>query len=224
MVPLLKTIALRKEYSTGKNKTIAVRDVTLQINAGSSVAITGPSGCGKTTLINMIGLIIPPSSGKLMIESTDSTSFTEKQLAQYRNEFFGYVVQDFALVNHYSVYENIEIPLLYAKPQVRKRERKEKVEEVLSKVGLLEKLNEDITRLSGGQKQRVAVARALVNNPRIILADEPTGSLDSKTSEDIFDVLMGLVKEGKTLIMVTHNQDLAQKCDVEIKMLDGSIV
>ncbi|CCQ97143.1 conserved hypothetical protein [[Clostridium] ultunense Esp] len=222
--PIIKTVSLHKVYDSGGNQTIAVQDVTLEVAEGTSVAITGPSGCGKTTLLNLIGFVTPPTSGELWIENEAASLITEKKRAQYRNRFFGYVVQDFALVDDYSVYENVEIPLLYAHPRLNKKERRRRVEEMLDKVGLLEKRKEEIANLSGGQKQRVAIARALVNQPRVILADEPTGSLDSRTSEEIFSLLMGLVKEGKTLLMVTHNPELARRCDREVKMLDGRIL
>lgn len=223
MEPIIKTVSLHKVYDSGGNKTIAVRNATLEVAEGTSVAITGPSGCGKTTLLNMIGFVTPPTSGELWIENESASTLTEKKRAQYRNRFFGYVVQDFALIDDVSVYENVEIPLLYAHPRLNKKERRRRVEEMLDKVGFLGKKKEKIANLSGGQKQRIAIARALVNHPRVILADEPTGSLDSQTSEEIFSLLMSLVKEGKTLLIVTHNPELAWRCDMELKMLDGRI-
>lgn len=223
MLSLVRIVSLSKEYNAGSNKTKAVSNVTIDIGRGTSIAITGPSGCGKTTLLNMIGLIIPPSRGEIFIESTNSNQLTEKQKANLRNSYFGYVVQNYAIIEKYSISENIEIPLYYARPSICKNERRRRVKEVLEKVGLSNKVEENVLNLSGGEKQRVAIARALINNPQVILADEPTGSLDTKASEEIFNLLLELVHEGRTLIMVTHNQCLANKCDRELKMIDGSI-
>ncbi|WP_172253363.1 ABC transporter ATP-binding protein [Saccharibacillus deserti] len=224
MFHLIETIALHKKFTSGKNIIIAVEDVSLTFDKGTSTAITGPSGCGKTTLINMIGLLVPPSSGELLINSTSFSTINSRERTKYRNQFFGYIVQNFALVDHYNVYENVEIPLLYANPALNKKERRNRVQSVLQKVGILEKVKEKVSTLSGGQKQRVAIARALVNNPEVILADEPTGSLDTETSKEIFLLLKSLVEEGKTLIMVTHNPELAQGCEREIKMIDGNLL
>ncbi len=224
MEPLLKAIELRKEYTHGNSKTLAVKNISLDINRGEKIAITGPSGCGKTTLLNMIGLIIRPTSGKIIINSEDIKSLSNKNQARYRNNMFGYIVQDFSLVENYTVFENIEIPLSYSPTRISKMMRKKLISEILEEVGLSIKMEEKVANLSGGQRQRVAIARAIVNDPQIILADEPTGSLDSKTSEGILELLSNLVLKGKTLILVTHDESLAQKCDRQIRIADGTVV
>ena len=224
MEPLLKAIELRKEYTHGNSKTLAVKNISLDINRGEKIAITGPSGCGKTTLLNMIGLIVRPTSGKIIINSEDIKSLSNKNQARYRNNMFGYIVQDFSLVEDYTVFENIEIPLLYSPTRISKMMRKKVISEILEQVGLSIKIDERVANLSGGQRQRVAIARAIVNDPQIILADEPTGSLDSKTSEGVLELLSNLVLKGKTLILVTHDENLAQKCDRQIRIIDGTEV
>ncbi len=224
MDTIIKLENLVKIYDNGRSKTHAVNGVSLDIQRGEKVAIIGPSGCGKSTLLNLIGLIIKPSEGHIIILDKNANELNENQKARYRNQLFGYVVQDFALVEESTVYENVEIPLLYAQKRIRKTIRKQKVEAVLQKVGLSIKINEKVKNLSGGQRQRVAIARAIVNDPEIILADEPTGSLDSEISKNMFSLLNNLVKEGKTLVMVTHNTDLAKSCDRQVLMLDGTII
>lgn len=218
---LIKAVSLQKEFVHGDNRTHAVKDGSLEMTNGESIAITGPSGCGKTTMINMIGLILTPSKGELYIEGKDAKTFSAKQTAEYRNKFFGYIVQDFALLENYTVRKNVEIPLLYSSERLGARERKKRVQEVLTKVGLTDKINVLARNLSGGQRQRVAIARALVNNPQVILADEPTGSLDSETGQGIIKLIMDLVAEGKGLLMVTHNPEIARQCDYQINMIDG---
>ena len=193
MSNLLKATELRKEYVHGKSKTLAVKNVSLAINKGEMVAVTGPSGCGKTTLLNMLGLIVKPTSGKIIIDSQDTELLTNKRRAIYRNKMFGYIVQDFALIEDYTVFENIEIPLLYSEDKMSKAKRKKIIVDILEQVGLSGKSGEKAVNLSGGQRQRVAIARAIVNDPQIILADEPTGSLDSKTSADILELLCKFV-------------------------------
>lgn len=212
-----------KKYSNGGNEISAVYNVTLAIEAGTSVAITGPSGCGKTTLLNLIGLIKNQTEGEIIINGVNTNELSKDQKSVMRNEFFGYIVQDYAVLEEQTIQENIEIPLYYRRKKLSKKGRKEKVLEILEKVGLEKKLKEKVVNLSGGQKQRVAIARALINNPKVILADEPTGALDTKNSNDIFELLLRFVAEGTTLLMVTHNDELAAKCDQRIKMLDGRI-
>lgn len=221
---LISLNTISKEYISGSTKINAVKNVNLDIVSGTSVSITGPSGCGKSTLLNIIGQITKPTNGSIIINNSNIISYSKSQLAVLRNEFFGYIAQNYLLVDGYTVFENIEIPLLYSKVNVNKNERKKRILEVLDKVGIKEKFNQDIKNLSGGQQQRVAIARALINNPTVILADEPTGSLDTSTSNEIMDLLLTLVSEGKTLIMVTHNDELANRCDINLKMIDGNIV
>lgn len=224
MEAMIEAIELKKEYISGKNKTMAINNISLTINRGEMIAIIGPSGCGKTTLLNMLGLIVRPTSGKIIIDNRETETLSEKERAKYRNKMFGYVVQDFALVEDYTVFENIEIPLLYSSVKMSKAKRKKMIEDVLEQVGLSGKIREKAKNLSGGQRQRVAIARAIVNDPEIILADEPTGSLDSKTGKEIINLLMTLVAKGKTLVLVTHDDSIAQKCDKQIKMFDGKII
>ncbi len=224
MNSLISLNSINKEYSCGNTKIFAVKNVDLTIESGKSISITGPSGCGKSTLLNIIGQITKPTSGNMTINKKPTREYSKNNLAALRNEFFGYIAQNYLLVEGYTVFENVEIPLLYSKNKISKSKRKKLILKTLNKVGLEEKINEDIKNLSGGQQQRVAIARALINNPKVILADEPTGALDSKTSNEIMELLLTLVAEGKTLVMVTHNKEVANKCDVELKMIDGAII
>lgn len=223
MNQVIMASGLQKVYLSGENKTYAVRDISLNISNGESVAITGPSGCGKTTLINMIGLVIKPTQGKLLINSVDSADLSHKQRAEHRNRVFGYIVQDYALIEDFTAYHNVEIPLLYSRERIKRKEQKRRVLEALNQVGLAEKAFTKVKNLSGGERQRVAIARAIVNSPHIILADEPTGSLDSKNAEEVIQLLKKLVSEGKTLIMVTHDQVLAEQCSRQIRIVDGMV-
>ena len=220
----LQAAKLNKTFVTGDSRTDAVKDATLSFRQGEIVALTGPSGCGKTTLLNMLGLILQPTSGAIVIGDTDAAALTDKRRAEYRNRVFGYVVQDFALVEEYTALENIEIPLIYARRRLLAAQRRQKILAALRQVGLENKLKARVQNLSGGQRQRVAIARAIVNEPNIIIADEPTGSLDSANSQDVFHLLKTLAQNGKTVIVATHNLQLAQQCDREIRMLDGEIV
>lgn len=221
---LISLNSINKEYSCGNTKVFAVKNANLSIESGKSISITGPSGCGKSTLLNIIGQITKPTSGYITINKKPIKEYSKNTLATLRNEFFGYIAQNYLLVEGYTVFENVEIPLLYSKCKISKSKRKKLILKTLIKVGLEEKINEDIKNLSGGQQQRVAIARALINNPKVILADEPTGALDTKTSNEIMELLLTLVDEGKTLVLVTHNKELANKCDVELKMIDGAII
>lgn len=220
---VIETRNLIKEYKQGNDKIQAVNGINFCARNGESVAIIGPSGCGKSTFIKLLGLNIEPNSGEIYINEQNVNHLTESKKAGFRNKVFGYIVQDFALLEDDTVYRNIEIPLLYAKPRIARRERMHRIGEVLEKVGLDKMENKKCKELSGGQKQRVAIARALVNDAQIILADEPTGALDQDMGEKIFQLLKAITEENKTLIMVTHNLELAKKCDVVISMLDGKI-
>lgn len=224
MKPILQAIDIKKEYRSGTNITIAVDHVQLSIHQGEKIAITGPSGCGKTTLLNMLGLLTKPTSGQIFINSYDSQLLSEKDRAKMRNSTFGYVVQDFALIENYTAYENVEIPLRYSKEKKNKHIRRKMIMEVLDQLGIKNKIDQKVRYLSGGERQRVAIARAMINNPNIILADEPTGSLDSKTGESIMELLNEVASKGKTLILVTHDESLAKKCDTWIRMKDGKIL
>ncbi len=225
MEPLIRAENLTKIYISANNRTAAVTQVSLSVNAGEIIAITGPSGCGKTTLLNLLGLVLSPSEGHLYLNGTDTMCLSERKRADFRNAFFGYIVQDFALIEEETAYENIEIPFLYSKRRLHKKEQLAEIEKVLDRLGLKGKLYEKVKNLSGGQRQRVAIARAIINQPKVILADEPTGALDVKNSESIFSILHGLAGEdGRAVVMVTHNEQLAERCTRKIEMLDGHFV
>lgn len=216
---LIKMNNLSKTFGTDDAKVHALRDISLTINEGELVAIVGPSGSGKSTLLNIIGCIDKPTTGEYFIDENNTKNFKEKDLAKYRNKLIGFVLQYFGLVNSYTVYENIELPLIYAKT----KNKKEKILNILKKLDISEKKDKLPSELSGGQNQRVAIARALVNDPKLILADEPTGALDKKTSQQVMDILLHLNKEGKTVIIVTHDENISRQCDRIIKIEDGYI-
>lgn len=209
-----------------KNKSTefrALNNVELNIKDGELIAIIGKSGAGKTTLLHNIACIDSFDEGAFFsINGTDVTTLNDKEKAKLRNKTIGLVFQDFALIPEFNVFENVEIPLVLAKEN--KKSRKLKVIEALSKVGLEKYTYKDVTNLSGGEKQRVAIARAIVNNPDIILADEPTGALDTKTGEIIFDLLKTLSDNGKTVVIITHDKDIAKKCERVIEISDGKII
>lgn len=218
---LIEIKSLNKTFGKNNSKTIALKDVNLKINKGELVAIVGTSGSGKSTLLNIIGGLDSPSSGEYLLNSKNISNLTQKELAKIRNKTFGFIVQYFALIKDYTVSENIEIPLEYSKVKVSEREKR--ISEVLNKLGILDKARKKPKELSGGQQQRVAIARAIINNPDIILADEPTGALDSKTSQQVMDILKSLNKEGKTIIIVTHDNKIAEQCHRILNIEDGSI-
>ena len=218
---LIEIKSLNKTFGKNNSKTIALKDVNLKINKGELVAIVGTSGSGKSTLLNIIGALTSPSSGEYLLNSTNISNLTQKELAKVRNKTFGFIVQYFALITDYTVSENIEIPLEYSK--VKASEREKIISDVLNKLGILDKARKKPKELSGGQQQRVAIARAIINNPDIILADEPTGALDSKTSQQVMDILKELNKEGKTIIIVTHDNKIAMQCDKILNIEDGCI-
>ncbi|NLC43380.1 MAG: ABC transporter ATP-binding protein [Clostridiales bacterium] len=224
MQEIIKLEKVTKEYQNGSNKIIAVNNITVNFHKGESIAISGISGCGKSTLIHLIGLIKPPTLGNIYINKRAVTDLSNNERAYIRNGFYGYISQNYLLIDGYTVANNVEIPLIYAKKKLSQRQRTARVMEILAKVGLSDKAKTDVKNLSGGQQQRVAIARALVNQPDVILADEPTGALDSNTGKEIMDIILNLVKEGKTLIMVTHNTELASKCKTQLTMKDGCIL
>lgn len=220
---LIKTENVKKEYMSGKKKNLVLKGVNLEINAGEKIAIVGPSGSGKTTLLNIIGLLLPATEGEVYLDGKRASTLKEKERAKLRNKFFGYVFQEFLLVEEDTVFQNIEIPLLYSLTKKTKSEKRKMVEEVLEKVGLEVKINEKVRNLSGGERQRVAIARAIINDPEVILADEPTGSLDAENGEKIMDILESLVDKGKTLLIVTHNEAIAKRCDRIFRIKDGYV-
>ena len=199
---------------------MAVENVNLDVEKGEFVSIMGPSGCGKSTLLNIMGLLDAPSSGKIEINGTSVENMKDKELAAFRNKTLGFVFQSFHLINSLNVIDNVELPLLYRKMPAKERTRLAK--EVLERVGLSHRMRHMPTQLSGGQCQRVAIARAIVGNPEIILADEPTGNLDSKMGAEVMELLHKLNKEdGRTIVMVTHNEEQAKQTSRTIRFFDG---
>jgi putative ABC transport system ATP-binding protein len=212
---------LVKNYQVGTQVVNALRGIDLEINKGEYVAIMGPSGSGKSTLMNILGALDTPTSGHYFLNGTDVSQMVDDELAVIRNREIGFIFQTFNLLPRYDALENVTLPLIYR--GVPKHERKEKALEVLTNVGLADRITHKPNELSGGQRQRVAVARALVNNPSIILADEPTGNLDSKTSVDIMNLIGEIHRQGNTIIVVTHEEDIARRAQRIIRLLDGHI-
>ena len=217
---MIKINDISKVFRTSEVETVALNHVNLEVKEGEFVAIMGPSGCGKSTLLNIMGLLDAPSSGKIEINGTSVESMKDKELAAFRNKTLGFVFQSFHLINSLNVIDNVELPLLYRKMAAKERTRLAK--EVLDRVGLSHRMRHMPTQLSGGQCQRVAIARAIVGNPEIILADEPTGNLDSKMGAEVMELLHKLNKEdGRTIVMVTHNEEQAKQTSRTIRFFDG---
>ena len=219
---MIKLQNVTKEYLIDGEPFLALNNVTLEINKGEYTAILGPSGSGKSTLMHIIGCLDRPTSGKVSIGGRDVIAADDRELAQIRNTHIGFVFQQFNLLRKTSAIANVELPLIYA--NIRASERKIRAKTMLGEVGLADKMNNTPSQLSGGQQQRVAIARALVTNPSIILADEPTGNLDSKSGEDIMRILIGLNKKGKTIILVTHDEHVARCAKRIIRIADGKII
>lgn len=217
----MKLSEITKVYGNGSLQVPVLHGIDLSVEDGEFVSIMGPSGSGKSTLMNIIGFLDYPSAGIFELNGEKISSVKEKKLAKLRNEHIGFVFQQFFLLPRLNALKNVESPLVYA--NVPKRERTKRAKEMLEKVGLGDRMGHLPSQLSGGQKQRVAIARALVNNPSIILADEPTGALDSKTSEQIMQLLVQLNKEGKTVIIVTHEEEIAAYTNRIITLKDGLI-
>lgn len=217
---MIKLTGINKIYRTNEIETLALENVNLDVEKGEFVSIMGPSGCGKSTLLNIMGLLDAPSSGKIEINGTSVENMKDKELAAFRNKTLGFVFQSFHLINLLNVIDNVELPLLYRKMPAKERTRLAK--EVLERVGLSHRMRHMPTQLSGGQCQRVAIARAIVGNPEIILADEPTGNLDSKMGAEVMELLHKLNKEdGRTIVMVTHNEEQAKQTSRTIRFFDG---
>ena len=217
---MIKLTGINKIYRTNEIETLALENVNLDVAKGEFVSIMGPSGCGKSTLLNIMGLLDAPSSGKIEINGTSVESMKDKELAAFRNKTLGFVFQSFHLINSLNVIDNVEFPLLYRKMAAKESTRLAK--EVLDRVGLSHRMRHMPTQLSGGQCQRVAIARAIVGNPEIILADEPTGNLDSKMGAEVMELLHKLNKEdGRTIVMVTHNEEQAKQTSRTIRFFDG---
>ncbi|RGE98077.1 ABC transporter ATP-binding protein [Phocaeicola massiliensis] len=217
---MIKLTGINKIYRTNEIETLALENVNLDVEKGEFVSIMGPSGCGKSTLLNIMGLLDAPSSGKIEINGTSVENMKDKELAAFRNKTLGFVFQSFHLINSLNVIDNVELPLLYRKMPAKERTCLAK--EVLERVGLSHRMRHMPTQLSGGQCQRVAIARAIVGNPEIILADEPTGNLDSKMGAEVMELLHKLNKEdGRTIVMVTHNEEQAKQTSRTIRFFDG---
>ena len=222
MIPVLEAKNLCKKYDIGDISIKAVCNVNLIINKGDFVAITGKSGSGKSTLMHMLGLLDTASDGELILNGKNTKGMNEKELAQVRNKEIGFVFQSFNLLQRTTVLENVMLPLIYS--TIPNEEHEKIALGVIKQVGLDHRLKNKSNELSGGEKQRVAIARALVNNPSLILADEPTGNLDSKTGDEIEKMLVELNKKGITIVLVTHDTDLAQITNRQIVLRDGEIV
>ena len=219
---MIETINLTKTFKANQIETIALRNVSLKVKKGDFIAIMGPSGCGKTTLLNVLGLIDDCSSGKYLFFEQDITNISEKEKARVRKQNIGFVFQNFNLIEELTVYENIELPLLYL--GWKQKKRKQRVNEIIDKMGISHKKDLFPIQLSGGQQQRVAVARAVVTNPVLLLADEPTGNLDSMHGEEVMMILNELNKSGTTIIMVTHSHRDASYSRRVVHLFDGQII
>ena len=219
---VIEIAGLYKDYDTPAGVFPVLKDVNLTIDQGDYVAIMGPSGSGKSTFMNILGCLDRPTKGEYKLDNQSVKSLNGNELAKLRNKTIGFVFQGFNLLARSSLLDNVSLPLVYASDSKSLREEKSK--KLLEKVGLGKYLNSKPNQISGGQQQRVAIARALVNQPRIILADEPTGNLDSKTSEEIMDLFNALNKEGITIIIVTHENDIADYASRQVRFLDGKIV
>ena len=216
---MIKTEKLQKIFKTEEVETWALHDVTLEIKEGEFVAIMGPSGCGKSTLLNILGLLDNPTEGNFWLNGTDVAQFTENQRTALRKGVIGFVFQSFNLIDELNVYENIELPLLYM--GIPKKERKERVNAAMERMDIMHRAKHFPQQLSGGQQQRVAIARAVVANPKLILADEPTGNLDSKNGREIMELLSSLNAEGTTIVMVTHSRHDATYAHRIMYLYDG---
>ena len=219
---MIKITNLEKFYRTEEVETVALNKLNLDINTGEFVAIMGPSGCGKSTLLNILGLLDDPDGGSYLFNGTEVANFNERKRADLRKHNIGFVFQSFNLIDELTVFENVELPLIYT--GIGTAERKQRVEEVLTKMQIMHRRNHYPQQLSGGQQQRVAIARAVVNKPKLILADEPTGNLDSSNGNEVMELLTDLNEQGTTIIMVTHSEHDARYSHRIVRLLDGHTV
>lgn len=219
---MIKTVALEKIFRTEEVETWALNKVSIEVKEGEFVAIMGPSGCGKSTLLNILGLLDNPTDGEYYLNGTEVSKHSEAQRTDLRKGIIGFVFQSFNLIDELNVYENIELPLLYM--GVSASERKRKVNEAMERMAIVHREKHFPQQLSGGQQQRVAIARAVVANPKLILADEPTGNLDSKNGQEVMNLLSELNKEGTTIVMVTHSQHDAGYASRIINLFDGQVI
>ncbi|WP_182114231.1 MULTISPECIES: ABC transporter ATP-binding protein [unclassified Actinotalea] len=223
-MPALHLNAVVKTFGTGTARVDALKGVTLTIGAGELVAVMGPSGCGKSTLLNVMGLVVPASAGTVTVEGEEVTRSSDRSLARLRNRTFGYVRQDFALIDEDTIRQNVEVPLLYGGRRLRRKLRSQMCAESVGAAQLDVPLRRTVRTLSGGERQRVAIARALVGSPRIVLADEPTGALDSATSKAVIDLLVSVAERGSSVVIATHDEQVAARCGRIVQMHDGSLV
>ncbi len=219
---MIKITALQKFYRTEEVETVALNNLSIHVKEGEFVAVMGPSGCGKSTLLNIVGLLDDLDDGSYLFNNIEVAKFNERKRSDLRKHNIGFVFQSFNLIDELTVFENVELPLIYTK--VPAAERKQRVEEVLEKVQIMHRRNHFPQQLSGGQQQRVAVARAVVNRPKLILADEPTGNLDSNNGNEVMQLLTELNEQGTTIVMVTHSEHDARYADRIIRMLDGQVL
>ena len=218
---MLKLVNIRKYYKMGDSIVKALDDVSFEVNKGEFVAIVGPSGSGKSTLMNILGCLDIPTEGQYFVDGLDVSKFKECELAKFRNKKIGFIFQGFNLLPKLTAFENVELPMIYQ--GLKKKDRVQRVVDALSKVGILQRSKHLPTELSGGQQQRVAIARAIATQPDVILADEPTGNLDSKTGEEVLEILKNLNQSGTTIIMITHDNNIARHAKRIVKILDGKI-
>ena len=219
---MIKLEKVSKTYQTDKVETLAVKNIDLHVKKGEFVCMMGPSGCGKSTLLNLIGLLDRPGSGLIKVDGVPVKTYRDKQVAQMRNTTFGFIFQSFHLINDLRVIDNVELPLLYR--SMSGAERRRLAREALEKVGLGARMDHYPNQLSGGQQQRVAIARAIVGRPQVLLADEPTGNLDSKMGAEIMDILCQLNREGTTIVMVSHSEQDAKLASRVVRVFDGQLV
>lgn len=219
---MLKISDLEKIYRTDEVETVALNKLSLEVKEGEFVAVMGPSGCGKSTLLNIVGLLDDPDSGSFLFNGTEVAHYNERKRAELRKRNIGFVFQSFNLIDELTVFENVELPLIYL--GVKGAERKKRVEVILDKMKIMHRRNHYPQQLSGGQQQRVAVSRAVINNPKLILADEPTGNLDSHNGSEVMQMLTDLNEQGTTIVMVTHSEHDARYSHRIIRMLDGQTV
>jgi putative ABC transport system ATP-binding protein len=219
---MIKLENVSKTYRTDKVETLALKDISLHVKKGDFLSIMGPSGCGKSTLLNVIGLLDQPGSGSVQVDGAAVKSYKDKDVARLRNKTFGFIFQSFHLINDLSAIDNVELPLLYRK--MSSAERKRRAQAALEKVGLGARMDHYPNQLSGGQQQRVAIARAMVGEPSVLLADEPTGNLDSQMGAEVMDQLLKLNAEGTTVVMVTHDEQEARRGSHILRVFDGQLV
>lgn len=219
---MIRTVNLQKTFQTEEVQTLALNQVNMTVNEGEFVAIMGPSGCGKSTLLNILGLLDNPTNGEYYLNGMEVSKYTETQRTRLRKGMIGFVFQSFNLIDELNVYENIELPLLYMK--IPATERKRRIEQVMKRMSIGHRAKHFPQQLSGGQQQRVAIARAVVTHPKLILADEPTGNLDSKNGLEVMNLLKELNQEGTTIVMVTHSQHDAGFAGRTVYLFDGQIV